>query len=178
MSRGKGKCAAAWGVACALLLAVADLPARQRHGAQVVVELKDGRSVRGELLTVKRDCLAVGNGSGGSLVELADVCSVRIVRRSKGGYGFLYGLIGGTLIGYKTAREIGDHEVSGEEAFMFGFVLLGLPCAAVGGILGIIAGTDSVRDASEWEPEEYLAELNRHARVRNDDLLLDHAKRQ
>lgn len=156
----------AWSVMAALLLATAPLAAKERKGAQVAVQRSDGSEIRGELLMFKRDCLVLGEQAKGEIVALADVRSLRIVRRSKGGYGFLFGLIGGSLLGYEVVHA-NNSDFSGQDAFMAGSVLFGLPCALLGAGVGLLEGTDLVRNPSEWEPEAYLAELNRHARVRD-----------
>lgn len=160
--KAKSRMIVAWVMMAALLLASAPLSAKERKGAQVAVQREDGSEIRGELLMVKRDGLVIGNGNGGAIVSLADVRSLRIVRRSKGGYGFLFGLIGGTFLGYELSRKGSDLDAGSN--FMMSAAFLGLPFALIGAGIGLIAGTDLVRNPREWEPEAYLAELNRHAR--------------
>lgn len=153
----------AWSMMAGLLLASASLPAKERRGAQVVVQRSDGSEIRGELLMVKRDCLVVGEQDKGEIVDLADVSSVRIVRRSKCGYGFLFGLIGGTFLGRELARQGSD--LDARSNFKISIAFVGLPFALLGAGIGLLIGADLIRDPGEWESEAYLAELNRYARV-------------
>ena len=160
----KKRVIAAWALMGALLLASVSLPAKERRGARVKVEQNDGTTVSGELLMVKRDCLVVDGRAGGVIVNLGDVRSVRIVKKSKAGTGLLLGLVGATVIGFVLGRQspgCQDPELTAGLAAFF----IGLPGAGLGALTGLAMGKDSVMNMNEKNQEILLLKLNRHARV-------------
>ncbi len=160
----KKRVIAAWAMMGVLLLASISLPARERKGARVKVEQNDGAIVSGELLMVKRDSLVVNGKTGGVIVNLADVRSVRILKKSKAGTGLLLGLVGGTVIGYALGRQspgCQDPDLTAGLAAFF----IGLPAAGLGVVTGLIMGKDSVLNMGEMERGKLLLRLNRYARV-------------
>src|SRR5512137_487676 len=89
----------AMGLAALMLVLPGALLARERHGADLVVILKDGRYFEGELVAVKPDSLLLLSSAGkDESVDLAGIRSVRVVKRSRAlrgaGYGALAGLLG------------------------------------------------------------------------------------
>jgi hypothetical protein len=66
------------------LLLPADLLAREKHGAKVVVTRLDGSQAAGELIAVKPDSLLLSSAAGtNETVGMTDIKTVRIVRRSR-----------------------------------------------------------------------------------------------
>lgn len=154
---------AIWAMMAMLLMAFMPLPAKARKGARVEVERNDGTAVRGELLMVKTDCLVVDGQAGGVIVELGDVHAVRIVKESKAGIGFLVGLVGGTLVGYAISSKSpcsGPMLDAGIAAFY-----MGLPCGALGALIGLEMGNDSVLDINKMKANKFLYKLNLRARI-------------
>lgn len=153
----------AWAMTASLLLAFLQLPAKALKGARVMVERKDSAAVSGELLMVKRNCLVVDGQAGGVIVDLGDVRSVRIVKKSKAGAGFLVGLLGGTLIGYGLSSK---SPCSGPmlDAGM-SVLFVGLPSGALGALIGLVLGKDPIMKMDETKPQYFLLLLNRHARI-------------
>lgn len=160
----KTRMVTAWAMLAALLLAAAPLPARERRGARVVVERKDGSSVSGELLMVKKDGLVVADRGAGAVVGLDDVRSVRIVKKSRAGTGFLIGLLASTAVGFAATRNSQGCNGSSFE-FMFWTLVISLPSGGVGALIGSGLGRDPVLKAGELQPELLLGKLNRLARV-------------
>ena len=76
------------------------LIAKERRGAELVVQKTDGQQVKGELITVKKDSLLLKDAGFGADVSLdvSDIKTIKIVRKSKGGLGALIGFgIGGAF---------------------------------------------------------------------------------
>jgi len=152
------------------------LSARDRHGASIVVILKDGRDFEGELIAVKPDSLLLFSSAGrDESVDLAGIRSVRIDRRSKAllgaACGALAGLVG-TII-YDLATKEPESIGGGiEHAFeVGGMFLLLVPTGLVAGTTaGALAGKDKtikLEGKSESEVGKGLAYLRGKARVRD-----------
>ncbi len=163
----------AWSMMAVLLLGSAPLSARERKGAQVVVQRENGSEIRDELLTVKRDGLVVGNGSGGALVGLAEIGSVRIKKKSRAGTGMLIGFLGGTLVAFGISRDSHSCNDAVMDAGLSG-IFIGLPAAGLGALIGMGLGKDSILNKDEMNPEDLLEKLNRHARTPDAALSTGH----
>jgi hypothetical protein len=156
-------------VATVLALLILVLPgalsARERRGANLVITLKDGHFVTGELIAVKPDSLLLLAEKDES-VDLAGIRSIRIVRKSKARLGGLYGSLAGTLIGgIEVALEGGTRTEIG-----LGLVFGGILGGAVGLGVGAIAGTDKTiqfEGKSESEIKQALSYLRGKARIRD-----------
>ena len=92
-----------------LLIIPADLSAKDRRGANLVVTRLDGSQVAGELIAVKpHSLLLLGKGTDVT-VGLADIKSVRIVRRSRAKPLALIGFLSGAAEGaYIVSRDEED----------------------------------------------------------------------
>jgi len=147
-----------------LIISPPGLPAKERRGAKVVVTRLDGRSVEGELIAVKPDGLLLLSAAGSDqTVALADVRSVRIVRRSRAGrFALLGGAAGAAGIGALVLSGGGDVDYGAEK------VLIGAGVGAVAGFLaGMVKGIDSeFTVAGQPEPvvAEYWVKLGAYAR--------------
>ena len=145
----------------------ASLQARGYRGAALVVTLKNGAQVRGELVAVKPDSLLLlGLDAKDSSVPLGDIATVRIVKRSKAWQGLLYGVVPGTVAGAIFGATAADDDMAALAAFMCG-VVFGAASGLVGLAAGMAAGMDTelvLAGLSDAETDEVLDKLNRQAR--------------
>ena len=152
------------------LVLPADLAAKERRGANLVVTRLDGSQVRGELIAVKPDSLLLLSDLGrDESIDLANIKSIRIVRKSRAGKGAFIGSMGGVLTGVVLGAASGgiDEFTSGGAA-----VWLGITLGVVGGLGGLVvgsmAGVDSsftVAGKAETVVAAYWDKLRAHARV-------------
>ena len=118
------------------------LSARERRGADLVIALKDGHQVRGELIAVKPDSLLLlGLDGKDESVVVADIATIRIVRRSKAWQGLLYGFVPGAVGGAVWASQNSDD--MGWLAGIMGGLVVGAASGLVGLAAGVGAGLDS-----------------------------------
>jgi small nuclear ribonucleoprotein (snRNP)-like protein len=83
------------------------LLSQESHGANVIVTLKDGWQVSGELIAVKQDSLIVLSPSGkAESVEAAEVSTVMIRGKSNAVAGALIGFAVGAAAGIETLTRI------------------------------------------------------------------------
>lgn len=144
------------------------LSAKGTSGADLVVIRLDKTLVTGELIAVKKDSLLLLSGGKDLSVDLADIHSIRIVRKSRAGTGALYGGLGGSLAGALLGSG-GLDEYSGLEGALLLGGYLGI-IAGVGGLcLGAIMGVDTTIDLA-GEPAAVVADrwarLQKYARER------------
>jgi len=150
------------------LLALPDgLSAKERRGAELVVTRLDGSQVNGELIAVKRDSLLLLSYGRDESIDLADVKTVRIVKKSRAGkgalYGFLVGAAGGALWG--SANQ--DSDVWGNGTALIAGAYVGAIGALSGLLAGSVLGLDSsytVAGKPEAVVNEYWNKLRAHAR--------------
>lgn len=154
-----------------LLLPRLPLAARkERRGAQVEVSLTDGSRVQGELLAVKTDALLIyeTNRVQGKNLDLSQIQSVKVVKRSKAWTGLAIGAAAG--LGLSTVCN----SLADEEDDLVGILyFIAPPAFGLGGaILGALFGTDQVchfAAASPWQIQDNLRGLKRFARNRDID---------
>lgn len=80
------------------------LMAREKRGATLILALKDGHFVEGELIAVKPDSLLLLAGKDES-VPLADIRSIRVVRKSQALVGGLCGLAAGVVAAALSSKD-------------------------------------------------------------------------
>ena len=149
-----------------ILVLPATLSARERRGANLVVALKDGHKVTGELIAVKQDSLLLlGLDGKDESVVVADIAIIRIVRRSKAWRGLLYGFVPGAIGGAILASQGMD------DMGVLGGIIGGLVVGAASGLVGFAAGAGAGLDSEislsglhESAVSKILAKLNRQAR--------------
>ncbi len=137
-------------LALSAILAGTEAMGRERRGATVIVTLKQWSQASGELIAVKPASILLLESSGRDLsIELAELRSVRVLKKSKAGAGAFFGLVvgaaGGYFGGYASAVASGacpdcEAPLSG---YMFG-IISGLIGLGVGGMIGDAAGRDVV----------------------------------
>jgi hypothetical protein len=140
--------------------------ARERRGANLAVTLKDGHKVTGELIAVKPDSLLMlGLDGKDESVIVADIATIRIVRKSKAWRGLLYGFVpgalGGAIWGAQNTDDMG----------VLGGIMGGLIVGAATGLVGFAAGAGAGLDSEislaglpESAVNKVLARLRRQAR--------------
>jgi len=144
--------------------------AKERKGAQLVIELKDGERAAGELISVRNRSLLLLDAQGkDGAYDVAQITKIRVVRKSKAKTGAIIGFLAGGLVfgvmGSAAAEQDNANRVSG-------FLILGgIGGAISGGIglgLGAALGHDIIIDfsgRSDAEIEHSLKKLRRYARV-------------
>jgi hypothetical protein len=153
-------------LASAALVLPGALQAREKRGAEVIIALKDGHYAAGELIAVKPESLLIYDGKDIS-VGLAEIRSVKVVRKSKALLGLGCGVLAGavTSVAYRSRA---DDALEAIDMMGMGFVFIGTGLA-VGLGAGLIAGKDKefrLDGASELEIRKAWSYLGRRARVR------------
>ena len=173
--KAKGKKLIALFLVFSLVMLSANLYAKERRGAKLIVTKLDGQLIEGELITVKPSSLLLLDRKSGAdvSVNIADIKVIRIVKKSRAGKGALYGLLvgigGAALIG--SSIDAPSEDMSGFEAgLLIGLIITGPISALVGGLIGASAGKDKtirIEGMSDSEIEEALDKLRKKARIRD-----------
>ena len=149
------------------LVLPAGLSAKERRGADLIVTRLDGSQLSGELIAVKRDSLLLLSNGRDESIDLADVKTVRIVKKSLAGKGALYGFLAGALSGAGVGLAMGRTDLFEEKTPLALGVFGGAIGALSGLLLGSVAGLDSsftVAGKPEAVVNEYWDKLRAHAR--------------
>ena len=140
------------------------LSARERRGANLVITLRDGQQIKGELIAIKPDSLLLLAGKDES-VDLVGIKSIRIVKKDKGGLGGICGLLAGVAVSAIYAKTQPEEDMAGLSVLVFA------PAGVVIGVLaGLLAGKDKtiqLEGKSESEVRQALAYLRNKARIRD-----------
>ncbi len=150
-----------------LMLALpGSLIAREKRGATLVIMFKDGHFAEGELIAVKPDSLLLLTGRDES-VALAEIRSVRIVRKSQALVGGLCGLAAGVALTALIAADtdLGPFSSLGDFAVAVTLIPSGI---GLGAGAGALAGKDKIiRLEGMTEPQVRVAlvYLRKKARV-------------
>ena len=157
-----------------VLLGAGDALAQGKRGALAIVTLRDDSVAAGELIAVKSTSILLLDSSGKDVsLDLAQVRTIRVSRRSKAGQGAVAGLFLGGLVGVVggSIQAKATGACPGCEAPMMraGYSLLGAGAGLVVGILGgARAGKDlviSFDQATELGLRASLLKLRRYARI-------------
>jgi hypothetical protein len=115
----------------------ASLSAKGRRGAEIIVSRLDGSGVKGELIAVKPDSLLLFGDGRDVSIGLAEVHTLVIVRRSKGGLlagiGGAAGAAAGATVGAYVFNKGWDDEPS--------MLRNGLVFGALGALAGLLANS-------------------------------------
>jgi hypothetical protein len=158
-----------------ILLLSGNTFAKDREGADVIIQKKDESQIRGELIAVKEDSLFLIDRELGTDVsaDIGDIQVIKIVRRSRALVGGIAGLsLGGVigfLIGYPKGKKSG-FVYRKPEAGGIGAAIGGGLCALVGVGIGAAVGADKTikfEGKSDAEIQEILDKLRKKARVKN-----------
>ena len=164
---------------------VADVSAKERkHGAELLIQKKDGREIRGELLTVKGSRLLLMDSSSlsGVTLDIEEISRIRVVKKSKFFKSAGKGLLWGGGIGAALGFAQGDTEfmfstiTAGELALALGLTC-GVIAGSVGGILGYSKGIDELIDLEGRSSDEIGLILNKlNSRSRYPEALPENIK--
>ncbi len=93
-----------------LMMLSANLYAKERRGAKLIVTKKDGQLIEGELITVKQNSLLLLDTEGKDVsIDIADIKVIRIVKKSRfwkgAGTGGLFGVGTGALLGLSASTS-------------------------------------------------------------------------
>jgi len=155
-----------------------NLIAGERRGAMLIVLKNDGSQENGELIAVKqKSILLLGAFSGTDVsVEVTDINTIKIVKKSRAlsgfGFGSLMGGVSGAAIGFLMGGDPPNQWFSfsaGEKA-LIGGAALGIVGGLVGLTAGALAGADKtiqIGGKSDLEIQAALAGLKPKARISN-----------
>ncbi|MGB2907203.1 MAG: hypothetical protein WBB73_08875 [Candidatus Aminicenantaceae bacterium] len=148
------------------------LTAKEKKGADLLVEKLDGTQVRGELITVKDSSLLLLDRESGAdvSVDVKDIKVITSVKKSKAlqgaGLGFLISAVSLSVLAWATDEEFFlDPEGGGPLVLALVF---GIPGLLVGTVVGAIVGTDKtiqIEGKIDSEIKEALDYLRTKARV-------------
>lgn len=143
------------------------LAAREKRGAPLIITLKDGHLVEGELIAVKPDSLILYSAKD-ETIDLARIKVIRVVKPPR----IETGMLCGVAVGAVATAIFGAHD-SGGEFGPVGTVLRGIlflsAGAGLGAGAGALAGKDKVfrlEGMSEAEVRTTLTYLRKKARIR------------
>ena len=155
-----------------LMMLSANLYAKEKRGAKLIVTKKDGWQIEGELIVVKPNSLLLLDAEGKDVsIDIADIKVIRIMKKSKAllgaGIGFLVcggigALIAPNLQPWSDGRELGWT--------LFIGALGGAGGLLIGGVTGSLLGKDKaiqIEGMSELEIKEALEKLRKKARIRD-----------
>jgi hypothetical protein len=157
---------------CCLIATSPNLLAKKKRGVDLIILKKDGQEISGELISIKRNSfllLKIKDTGRDSTIDLEDIRTITIVKKSAALYGvlsgFLVGSVGGSLIVHYQHR--GSNREKGRDTLIAGGVF-GLLGAVSGAVIGGIRGKDKtilVEGMSSGEKKEFLEKLSSQARV-------------
>jgi hypothetical protein len=151
------------------LILPAGLSAKERRGANLIVTRLDGSQVSGELIAVKRDSLLLLSNGRDLSIDLADIKTVRIVKKSLAGkgalYGFLAGAVGGAGVGLAMGRTDTFEGKTPLALGVFGGAIGALSGLLAGSVVGLLHSSFTVAGQSESAVSAYWDKLRAHARV-------------
>ncbi len=164
------------------------LAAKERKGAELLIEKTDGPQIKGELIAVKPHSLLLLDSESGAdvSVEVGEIRLIEIVKESKVlegvGLGLLSGAAIGVLAGYLSGDDpsitvrgfgptmTGPPLMTADEKALAGGTMGGILGGTLGGVGGAIVGADKtiqIQRKSDAEIKEILQKLRKKARVRN-----------
>jgi hypothetical protein len=160
-----------------------NLNAKERRGADLVIERKNGWKVKGELITVKPDSLLIKESAGGVdvNVRVRDIKKVTVVNKLNKSKGYI-GLLVGGAIGAAFGFAQGDDSPTYHSADIISFdfnpvkkaeqkaIAWGLGVGLLGYMIGKAASIDKTFLFEGRNPgtvETNLEKLRKKARVRD-----------
>jgi hypothetical protein len=164
-------------LALSILALSIPLTAKERKGADLIIQRADGTQVRGELISVKENSLLLlARESGADVtVDVGDISVITIVKKGKAGKGAWMGaLIGGgagagVAVGIFAIGSTPAHDSAGMIVLLSTAAGAGLGLL-IGGLFGWSSGIDKtvqLEGKSELEIQEILEKLRKKAKIRN-----------
>jgi hypothetical protein len=161
-----------------LVMLSANLYAKERRGATLIVIKNDGQQIEGELITVKPNSLLLLNTEGkDESIDIADIKVITIVKKSKALVGATFGAFAGGGIGAVVVPLIGKptpiifSSMAAEKKTILSGLFFGFIIGAVGGgLIGASEGTDKtiqIEGMTDLEIQKTLEKLRKKARIRN-----------
>ena len=155
-------------LAFSLMILSANLYAKERRGAKLIITKKDGRQIEGELITVKPNSLLLLDTEGKDVsVGIVDIKIVRIVKKTKALEGALIGGLvgggGGVLFPYIAG-------ISEPREWTWIGIVTGIGGVLLGGVVGGLFGIDKkiqIEGMSDLEIQATLDKLRKKARIRD-----------
>ncbi len=155
-----------------LVMLSANLYAKERRGAKLIITKKDGQQIEGELITVKPNSLLLLDTEGkDASVDIADIKVIRIMKKSKvwtgAGLGFLICGSGIAMYNELFFKEDGERYLKHIFTALLGLIGGGIG-ALLGGFIGASAGKDKtiqIEGRSDLEIRETLEKLRKKARI-------------
>ncbi len=143
------------------------LTAKERKGADLLIQKTDGTQVRGELIAVKENSLLLLDRDTGAdvTVDVGDIRVITIVKKSKALLGAGIGLLIGCGLGVVIGQQSDEYWMT----FAVG-VGFGVPAILIGILVGSLAGKDKTiqfEGKSDSEIQEILEKLRKKARIKN-----------
>jgi hypothetical protein len=154
-----------------LLLLHGNLFAKERKGAELIIQKTDRQKVRGELIAVKEKSLLLLERESGVdvTVDIGEIKEINIIKKSRALEGFLIGGMVGAMVGalsYSEPEGFTFLHFSQGVHLAFGAILLGLP----GLFIGAVFGTDKeiqIEGKPEAEIQKILKDLRKKARIQD-----------
>jgi hypothetical protein len=153
-----------------LLILPMTLTAKERRGADLIIQKTDDQQVRGELIAIKESSLLLKEHNSGAdvHVDVSDISVIMVERKPKtllyGSLGLLCGMMVGAAVGKATEPNDNDKDLSGAIGSIIGTIL----GSFIGISWGLSAGENTIILVYEMSPEEIkkeLKELRKKARV-------------
>ncbi len=171
--KAKGKKFVSLFLVFSLLALSTNLNAKEKRGAELIVQKKDGQQVRGELIAVKEKSLLLLDTETGAdvSIDIGDVWAIKVKKKSEilmgGSIGLVLGLLIGQGVGYPQGSETG-FIFSKEEAGVIGAAIGGIIGAGIGVGIGASIGTDKeifFYGKTQDEVERVLEKLLKKSRI-------------
>ena len=144
----------------------------ERREGDLVITKKDGQKIEGELNIVKENSLLLLDRYGGDVsIEIRDIRTIRIIKKSKAGLGYI---IGGA-VGYGIGVLVALSPSAGEDySVVWTGLLLGsllaIPGSILGGTIGATAGIDDtiqIEGMTDVQIKWVMDKLRKKARIRD-----------
>jgi hypothetical protein len=151
----------------------------KRHGANILVKKRDAGPIKGELITVKDSSLLILESKSAKevFVDINEVKSIKIVNKSSLliglGTGFAVGATGGAILAGAFVGVGGERRAELRD-YLIGALIVGLPGAIIGRIIGGMAGINrfKIEDMSPEEIKKALGKLRFRARFHDYNLYI------
>jgi hypothetical protein len=160
-----------------LFISTSDVTAKERRGAELLIQEQDGTLIKGELIVVKPNSLLLLDAASGADVSanIEDIRVITIVKKSRAGKGALIGFLAGSGIGAISVLSAGGNHEEDVWAGFFSDIFKALAVVlfitagtVIGLIIGAAAGKDEIIKLEGKSPEQIkgiLEKLRSKARI-------------